>query len=1004
MNPYAYTPAERRLAQLLGVLSWVGLALTVVALIGVAQGLAPGFFVEAPFAAGTFVALGVLTLLAWFAAGDVRRFREMVHLLTVGLAFVAITCLALLFSPNGPTQQTPLIIGAAIGIVLMLLTGALSMSARPEPNALVARPWLPDKPVTGWERIGQIVSLLSGLTALALAAATLALAFSAPPQVDFFKQPLMVAGLAAAFGLLGVCALLAARDIRRYSEVFSVFVLGIVLALVGDGVALLSLGASGANPITLAGATLTLAALMQLAVLIDVVLVALFFALRNRMNRALLDQLRFFGPFQFRALEGMVETLIGGGQLEKVPPYQIALRTDSYLGSFDSSRLWLSRLAVMGIDLGPLLMFKPPLSFLHPDLRREFVDRQFKREILNPRGVYWFLEKVGPKQIINFLEGGMRFCMQLSYVGYYGDPRAHKDIGYVPFSERPKNFPVQPVRDHPPLRVMTPDVLDREGIDTISNAGVVIIGSGAGGAILAERLADLGREVLLVERGEYISPDNFTEDEVGMIGHLYGDGALQIAQSLRFTVLQGSAVGGSTVVNNAVCFDTPDRVLAAWNDDKAEHASNAGIDVVAFKQAQRAVRARMNIRSIKHSSQTRPWQEVLNPGDTVIEKGIQAYLSSIHRPYQYDVVETNIADCLGCGYCNTGCKYGRKLSMLDQVLPAAQAKHGPDKFRIVSNAEVFRLKGSGGKITEVLARVQGRRLLTIRKPKTVIVSAGTVASSWLLMQSGIGQGELPVGRWLCFNMGSPLHAWFGEKLNSYAGLQIAHYLELPEENGEVPGFVYETWYNPPVAQALAMPGWLDTHFQNMRRYSEMVAVGVLVGTLPNPDARLTRALFLRGAPDIVYAPTRGGPNIQGDLNVLAEALVTLGKILLAAGAKEVYASTRKYQSYSAIGAQKAGRKVAILRAESEIEGLGDMVKSENDILLGTGHPQGGNRISKNRGRNGIDGGVIDPDFKVYGFDNLYVCDASVFPSATTVNPQLTVMTLAHYAADRINGK
>jgi cholesterol oxidase len=43
-------------------------------------------------------------------------------------------------------------------------------------------------------------------------------------------------------------------------------------------------------------------------------------------------------------------------------------------------------------------------------------------------------------------------------------------------------------------------------------------------------------------------------------------------------------------------------------------------------------------------------------------------------------------------------------------------------------------------------------------------------------------------------------------------------------------------------------------------------------------------------------------------------------------------------------------------------------------------------------------GVIDPEFKAYGYDNLFVCDASVFPTSLGVNPQLTVMALAQYAA------
>jgi choline dehydrogenase-like flavoprotein len=43
-------------------------------------------------------------------------------------------------------------------------------------------------------------------------------------------------------------------------------------------------------------------------------------------------------------------------------------------------------------------------------------------------------------------------------------------------------------------------------------------------------------------------------------------------------------------------------------------------------------------------------------------------------------------------------------------------------------------------------------------------------------------------------------------------------------------------------------------------------------------------------------------------------------------------------------------------------------------------------------------GVVDDGFRVHGFSNLHVCDASVFPSSLTVNPQITVMALAHYAA------
>ena len=69
----------------------------------------------------------------------------------------------------------------------------------------------------------------------------------------------------------------------------------------------------------------------------------------------------------------------------------------------------------------------------------------------------------------------------------------------------------------------------------------------------------------MLERGRYVEPRHFTEDEVGMIVQLYADGIMQQTEDWRFTVLQGSCVGGSTTVNNAVCFDPPPAVLARWN-------------------------------------------------------------------------------------------------------------------------------------------------------------------------------------------------------------------------------------------------------------------------------------------------------------------------------------------------------------------------------------------------------------------------------------------------------
>ncbi len=994
-----YTPEEHLLAGLLRSWALVSLALAAILLIAPYLFSSSVLFIAPPFFVSNSIAgLLLMAFLAWLSAGDVRRFRAMIYVMVGGLLIGAAAYLSMYLANRTGPQTLMLLIAFAVSIMAaLLIAGVTSQTAVAQAPWL---PWIPDKPFSIWERITQVALCLFGVGSLGAVFVSILAPYKSASDL-LLVNPFMVAGSSMKIGLLGLCALLVAADVRRYvhyTQMITALVIGhagslVVITLM----AIFGIGRFGDYTLVVgAGLSFGSDQMMLGAWLLDVVLIAAFLFLNDRIDRALLDYIGFFSASQFRALEAIAETLIAGDTGEVIPPYQIVLRTDSYLKSFESKRLFLARLAVMGLQLSPIIWGQPALNYMHPSARKNYIDRRFKREILAPNPLYGFLDRVlalvngitlrlqgrpakdlsAALSFVGLMDAMMRFNMQLTYMGYYGDPRVWKKtddgkgIGYTPFSRREKDFDVSPRRPHPALNVMTPAVLERQGIDRITDADVVIIGSGAAGATLAEQLLEQGRRVLILEKGRYVPPDEFSEDEIEMIGSLYADGALQLSQALRFTILQGSCVGGTTVVNNAVCFDTPQRVIDAWNS----RGNSAAINSDAFHAAQAAVRQRMRIQQISAGTRQPLDGGVLNHGDGMITHAVEQYFGE--NGYQYDVVDANIVDCLGCGYCNIGCKYGRKLSMLDEVLPSAQAKYGSEQFRIISEANVTRLEESGGQISRIVAETRGKRKLIIDQPKTVILSAGTIASSWLMMQSGIGKRHnLPVGRGLCFNMGSPLHALFDHELNSFDGLQISHYLEVEGHNG----FVYETWYNPPVAQALAMPGWLDTHFQNMLNYNRMAGVGVLVGT--EPTAYIVPALITRG-PDIVFQPT------ANDMKQLVDALVMLGDIFLAGGALEVYASTRKYETYR--------NDAAIFRAQSELDRLRELVQHDYDILLGTGHPQGGNAIGVSP-----ENSVVGPDFKVFGYKNLYVCDASVHPSATTVNPQLTVMAMARYAAQQM---
>ena len=234
----------------------------------------------------------------------------------------------------------------------------------------------------------------------------------------------------------------------------------------------------------------------------------------------------------------------------------------------------------------------------------------------------------------------------------------------------------------------------------------------------------------MIERGNYERPETFNENEMEMVSRLFQDGAIQAARDFRFTVFQGSCVGGSTVVNNAVCFKIPEEVLDRWIDPQG---LNTGLD-------KRGVMASMDRAWEMIGTEHMDEQAVrLNPGGYLFKQGCQK-LGLDKPPTLVDSVNANISGCAGCGYCNIGCKYDRKLSMLVSILPGIQSKFGKDSLEIVAGCEAVKLIRTGERITAVECEFRNGRRITVRG-KTFVVAAGAVSSSILLLKSKLGIAE-----------------------------------------------------------------------------------------------------------------------------------------------------------------------------------------------------------------------------------------------------------------------
>ena len=175
---------------------------------------------------------------------------------------------------------------------------------------------------------------------------------------------------------------------------------------------------------------------------------------------------------------------------------------------------------------------------------------------------------------------------------YYTTPESFEETGYLgPLYLRGPAYPWEgPIPDHaapnagePVARGAVVPSATRDGVpsgvspdspscaqchaDVVRlTADVIVIGSGAGGAVAAARLAELGRDVLLLEEGSLVGADELTECEGDMTARLYAESGMRATDDLSFVLLQGAAVGGGTLVNWMITFRAPDFVLDEWAD------------------------------------------------------------------------------------------------------------------------------------------------------------------------------------------------------------------------------------------------------------------------------------------------------------------------------------------------------------------------------------------------------------------------------------------------------
>jgi len=505
--------------------------------------------------------------------------------------------------------------------------------------------------------------------------------------------------------------------------------------------------------------------------------------------------------------------------------------------------------------------------------------------------------------------------------------------------------------------------------DIAQNVDVCVIGSGAAGAIISQKLAAAGKSVVLLEKGGYYDGESMNQRENDMISLLWKNSGANFTSNLKIAIAQGSCLGGSTVINDAVCFRIPDIVIRQWND------LGVNISKQEWDYANNEVSDRINV--------TKVTEEELNKNAKKLRKACSITQVNGKPITKHDANDRNcgpswtdrsLQSCVQCGFCHLGCHYDTKQSMLvTYIHDALQSNHD---FIAYCNCDVKKIIHSEGVAVGVEGSFvdgTGNEKYRIRiNAKVIVVSAGAIASSNLLQRSGVANKN--IGNGLALHPAPFVMGHFKEKIYGNRGIPMSYTCHEFGVTNSVKrgGFLIESIFLPIFQMALAIPNFGLDHARLMAEYNNYALAGIMV----RDDSAGKIINTFGDNPKVLYELT------DDTIDDMARGMVILARMWFEAGADYVVSSHSD---------------VPEIRSKQEIPRLEKAIHDNPDGLrVGSAHPQGGNKIGEDPEK-----AVVDSDCKVFGFKNLYVCDASVFPTALGVNPQLTVMALASLTADKI---
>ena len=508
------------------------------------------------------------------------------------------------------------------------------------------------------------------------------------------------------------------------------------------------------------------------------------------------------------------------------------------------------------------------------------------------------------------------------------------------------------------------DVIDGRTIhdNRTLEADVVIIGSGAGGGVSAEILSQQGLKVIIVEAARLKTSDQFNMDEGEAYRDLYQEGAMRATKDAGMTILQGRAVGGTTVVNWTSSFRTPHETLNFWRDRYGvDGLDRASLDPWFAKMEQR-----LNIEK---------WIMPPNANNDVLKRGCDA------KGWHVDVIPRNVSGCWNIGYCGMGCPTNAKMSMLVTTLPEALNQGAT----LIHSAQAHQLVIEGDTVTGVIVHPlqndkQPTGATVTLKARAVVTAGGSMQSPALLLRSEAPDPKGLVGTRTFLHPTNFAYGIYDKEIAPYYGAPQSMYSDE---------FVFKHGVDGPAGYKLEMmpmhPG-LNTALvggygidarQQAEQLPNLAASIALLRDGFHEDSQGGRVeLRDNGEPLLDY------PVNDYLLDGTRRAHLTMLEMQFAAGAKQVRPGHHDAPYYKSWKEAKAG--ISSLDYAPTITGLG------------SAHVMGGLTMGQDDSHC-----TVNSDGSYKYLNGLYVIDGSVFPTSLGVNPQLTIYGISARNATRL---